>query len=301
MNKSYLDSSHSCLARGAQDVPACLKDLIHGLSAERGSRRPDEWKEYTRHATLTHPITSILREDPFTRRALEKPRGYAGDAVMIDYVYGLEKTDEETERGRMILECLRQTSFGKAVQYRRQILAETIDRVAAGASKPRVLALACGHLREGHICTSLQEGRVGEFYALDHDPRSLAVVEREFGHLGAKCVHQSVLDLGFNPLGKFDLIYSAGLYDYLWQGAAKMLNAYSFEMLNSGGKLLVANVMPGSPDIGYMEAIMDWWLIYRTAEELDATANLIPADQIAGRRVFTDPTQCVAFLELTRK
>ena len=31
------------------------------------------------------PIFALCQEDPYTRRAFEKPRGYAGDAVMLDF------------------------------------------------------------------------------------------------------------------------------------------------------------------------------------------------------------------------
>ena len=36
---------------------------------------------------LTHPLGELLHRDPFTRRGFDKPRGYAGDAVLIDYLY----------------------------------------------------------------------------------------------------------------------------------------------------------------------------------------------------------------------
>src|SRR5215471_14831280 len=40
-----------------------------------------------RDACQTHPLHRMALEDPFTERAFSKPRGYAGDAVMLDYIY----------------------------------------------------------------------------------------------------------------------------------------------------------------------------------------------------------------------
>src|SRR5262249_38418269 len=48
----------------------------------------------------------VLHQDPFTYRAFSKPRGYAGDAVMMDYIYGLgdaRQADEDaTPIGRAV-------------------------------------------------------------------------------------------------------------------------------------------------------------------------------------------------------
>jgi len=38
-------------------------------------------------ACQDHPIAKIILEDPYVRRAFDKPRGYAGDAVMLDFIY----------------------------------------------------------------------------------------------------------------------------------------------------------------------------------------------------------------------
>src|SRR5215475_11877146 len=35
----------------------------------------------------SHPFAELVLQDPYSRRAREKPRGYAGDAVMLDYIY----------------------------------------------------------------------------------------------------------------------------------------------------------------------------------------------------------------------
>ena len=41
-------------------------------------------------ACQDHPIAKIVLEDPedpYVRRAFDKPRGYAGDAIMLDFIY----------------------------------------------------------------------------------------------------------------------------------------------------------------------------------------------------------------------
>jgi hypothetical protein len=40
-----------------------------------------------------HPVCQTIHEEPFSRRAFEKPRGYAGDAPMLDLVYQDVRSD----------------------------------------------------------------------------------------------------------------------------------------------------------------------------------------------------------------
>lgn len=50
-----------------------------------------------------------------------------------------------------------------------------------------------------------------------------------------------------------------------------------------------------------MEAFMDWWLLYRTPEEVSRFASEIPEVAIASKRVFTDPFSNVAYLESVKR
>jgi len=55
-----------------------------------------------------------------------------------------------------------------------------------------------------------------------------------------------------------------------------------WEQLAPGGSLLVGNFAPHNPTRAYMEWIGNWYLIYRTVEEMHELAARagIPADQV---------------------
>lgn len=73
-----------------------------------------------------------------------------------------------------------------------------------------------------------------------------------------------------------------------------------FDMLRSGGRLLLANFPPALADIGYMEACMDWWLIYRDENDMRALFDDIDPAEISDVRVWTDTIGGVVYAEAIR-
>ncbi len=65
---------------------AVMDELIHGLHEISSSMPIEKWQDYCANSARPHPLAELLREDPFTRPSVEKPRGYAGDAELIDYI-----------------------------------------------------------------------------------------------------------------------------------------------------------------------------------------------------------------------
>jgi hypothetical protein len=64
-----------------------------------------------------------------------------------------------------------------------------------------------------------------------------------------------------------------GSYDYLNDKVATRLLQALFGLLKKGGKIWIANFLPDIPDRAFMESIMDWWLVYRTPEQMRQLAE----------------------------
>ena len=188
------------------------------------------------------------------------------------------------------------------MRERRQLLSQEIDATAARVCKPRILSVACGHLREAEHSRAVAEGRVGELIAFDQDEESLAEVNRKHPHDAVRTVCGSVRSIlqGRTHFEPMDLIYSAGLYDYLAEGTAQRLTRLLFEGLRPGGRLVLGN-FAHCPEAGYLESFMDWWLVYRNEAQMQALLAEVPADAIAEQRMFRDSGRNVIYLELTRR
>ena len=271
---------------------------------ERRENDPQDWPAYAQ-SCVSHPVCSLLHQDPFTYRAFAKPRGYAGDAVMMDYIYGLgeagQAARDATPLGRAIFQYMGTRPSAKAVRYRRQLLAELIDRVAEHGGS-RVLAIAAGHLREVEFSAAVQTGKLQEFVAFDQDEASLSVVAREYAHLGVRTVPGSVRHIlaGKANLGQYDFVYAAGLFDYLSGPAAAALTCRMFEMTRPGGLMLIPNFLTGIRDVGYMESFMDWHLIYRNHADMQALANALPRSAVADSQIFDESEDTITFLLVSK-
>ena len=248
-----------------------------------------------------HPILEICLADPFTRRAREKPRGYAGDAGILDYAY-YKNPETINLKYLNLFKATTQSPSAQALIWRIKLLGEYIDHlIEHKVGDSRVLSLACGHLRE--IEYSQKINYIGELVAIDQDQLSLTTAKDAYGLLPIKFIHGSLSNLlkGEILLEPVDLAYAAGLYDYLNEKVAKALTCLLFNSLLSKGCLIIPNFLSSVPDRGYMETFMDWFLILRNKSEIMELANEIDKAKIASIEYFEDPFGCIGYLKITKK
>ncbi len=288
------------------NVRESMRSLLKGLGERRAESSAIEWKDHVK-LCLLHPIRELLHEDPFTLRAFAKPRGYAGDAELLDFIYGVDEgksaPEGTSQLGQQIFECTTATPACRGVRTRSRYLAEMVDRMAMKFSKPDLLSVASGHLREAGLTGALRQRRVGRWVAFDADIESLQEAYRSYGLYGVETVGGTVRQMlsGKKELGEFDVIYSTGLYDYLRQSTGKRLTTRLFNMLRPGGHLIVANFLSGIKGQGYMESFMDWHLIYRTHNEMLDLAMALDQTKVKDIHLTAEDDFNIVFLQVTKK
>ena len=83
--------------------------------------------------------------------------------------------------------------------------------------------------------------------------------------------HQNALK--FVPTGKYDLIWSAGLFDYLTDRLFTRLVRSLLPFVNEGGEVVVGNFSEFNASRDYMELMGDWYLEHRSEERLRSLAE----------------------------
>lgn len=290
-----------------RDLPDVVQWFIGELHGLRHKSGPAVWQKLI-PIIQAHPSAKILQQCPFSRWSFEKPRGYSGDASLIDFIYGHAAVAHEVARSTPLgLEIFKYTINAPgpvAVRERRDILTRYVDETAARAgSDTEILAIAAGHLREAEASTALAAGRLKRWVALDQDPQSIGSISSQFHGTAVEPIDGSVRGLlaRKHQIGTFDLIYAAGLYDYLTDKVAIRLTQIGMEMLKPGGVFLFANFSDEMADDGYMESYMNWELLQRSEADMWRIANASAEANAVNAKVWFGTNRNIIYSTITKK
>ncbi|MBZ9742288.1 MULTISPECIES: class I SAM-dependent methyltransferase [unclassified Mesorhizobium] len=301
-----LHTTHQQIEQGK--APAeIIRRLMSFLEALHGRLHPDVWQALIPVAQ-GHPIMQYFLEDPLTRWSFTKPRGYSGDAELLDYIYCdphvAESVANASELGKALYRYTQDVPSCVAARERRDLLTRYVDEAAdRNGPQTEVLAIAAGHLREANRSAALAERRLKRWVALDQDPQSVGLIARDFRGTAVEAVDGSVrtvLTRG-HKLGKFDLIYASGLYDYLQHNVAVKLTKTCLQMLKPNGTFLFANYAEGNPDAGYRETFMDWVLLLRSEVDMWNIVNASVDRNTVDAQVFFGENRNVLYAVIQKR
>lgn len=255
---------------------------------------------------------------PFTYRTYQKPLGYAGDYEMVSMM--LRDPYEGSSvfakvLNRVFLESPTVVAHRNRIDYLTEMLVEETTRVAAEGRVARIFNLGCGPAQEIQRFISTQSiSDEADFLLLDFNDETIAHTTRALEELRAKHRRRTVLTFDaksvhhvlreYGRLGEhdrtrtFDVVYCAGLFDYLSDRICRKLIEIFYDLVAPGGLLVATNVHSSNPSREWMESVMDWHLVYRDNQQFLALA---PAEAPEGASVLrADPTGVNIFLEVRR-
>ncbi len=267
---------------------------------------------------LRRQLHPLLLCAPFVYRTYQKPLGYAGDYEMVNMIL------RSPYEGSSLFAKLLNTYFWSqppAEAHRNRItylsdqLVKETKRVARQGRAARIFNLGCGPAKEiQNFLFHEDVSDLAEFTLLDFNEETLQYTNNLLSELKGKysrrtsinyvqkSVSQILKDSGrvdkvFTP-GHYDLVYCAGLFDYLSDRVCKKMMEIFYDMVAPGGLLIATNVSSKNPVRNQMEYLLAWNLIYRSEEQLLA---LRPSK--AGEKeseVIGDPTSVNIYIEVRK-
>jgi extracellular factor (EF) 3-hydroxypalmitic acid methyl ester biosynthesis protein len=262
-------------------VDSVLSSCLHQL-AETGC-----WGEANRLPSneLWRIAGPILEVGVLQKHARFKPHGYAGDYEMLHKIYTHYSSDHPL--GTSFDRYFQRQAAPQAVRERVQQTARLLaaHKLQSTAANYSVVSIGSGPADD--ICQALAilpENRRRDLHVtlLDLDPEALdfskGQAEQVLGAGGLTCVRENLYRLPQNRraselLGSPDFLICSGLFDYLEDQAAVAMLRLFWERLAAGGLMLVGNFAPHNPTRAFMEWIGNWYLTYRTGDDLERLGN----------------------------
>ena len=225
-----------------------------------------------------HPLVLC---SPFIYRTFQKPLGYAGDYEMVSMM--LRDPYEGSSMfakvlNRLFLDTAPVVAHRNRIIYLKKRLHEETERMAQQGKVARIFNLGCGPAQE--IQNFLVDDPLcdnADFLLLDFNDETITNTSRELEALrtrhrrrtGIKLEKRSVHQIlkestrtgaGFEP-ASYDIVYCAGLFDYLSDRICRRLLEVFYDLVAPGGLLIATNVDSSNPSRNWMENVLEWHLV----------------------------------------
>lgn len=228
---------------------------------------------------------------PLLHQTHFKPLGYPGDYISMEHMYS-KPFEGQSLFGKALHMGSCASLPAQAVRARKDLIRDQVFELVNSwkMNRPiRVCSIASGPAQETFelLSKELPSSVPLEIVLFDQDKRALSFAhnrieplseKRANSHVRITYLHDSIKRLLtdasiFGDLGPFDLIFSSGLFDYLRLPTAVTLTGNFYKNLASKGRILIGNMDPGNPARWMFEHHLDWFLLYRTQEEMVAFAR----------------------------
>lgn len=259
------------------DLTSHLVSLIRRSGPQEADYRLLEEKFLLLHATgqakgkqFSSAIRASLGEalSPSTLQglALGKPNGYAGCFEIIDRIYTEYRSPNQALSAWD--DYFQSKEPARAVRNRKTYFVNWLANRVRVRGHQSLLNLASGPGRDLSEAMAMLGDNPCEVTCVDQDERAITYATTLCQPWLGSIQFDQANALRYRPKRQFDLVWSAGLFDYLPDRLFVRLLSRMKLWVKSGGEVVIGNFSPTNPSRPYMELVMDWVLIHRTPEDL---------------------------------
>lgn len=307
------DQIQQFVADVEQEVGNKLDELFVGFEHEARLVHDDELiaaKAYTRREL--HPLILCA---PFVHRIYTKPLGYAGDCEMVKMIMH-DRWQGNSTYAKLVNSTFLRSNTAEAHRNRITELTTHLQsehqRVTQNGRVLRVLNVGCGPAVEvQRFIRELNDPARCSFTLMDFNQETLEYVKSQVDgalrqshqpDISVEYRHRSIHNLLKEAAGRkngigpfYDVVYCAGLFDYLSDRICRRLLRLFHHWTLPGGLVLTTNVHTNNPIKGTMEHLAEWYLILRDEDDM-----LALAPELDVQRVKTERTGVNVFLEIRK-
>jgi SAM-dependent methyltransferase len=259
---------------------------LHQLSKEdreflytlvrKGGPEPSEYQEFTAIVNnlddreleqFRDVIKDSLNENTLIGHGYVKPFGYPGDFTIIHNIYKLHVNPDRryTNWDRFFQD----QAGAHAVRNRKDYFLRRCTEVENQEGElKRVLILGSGPATDVNEYLRKNPHSKIKFDLIDFDQNAIDFAREQNHEFKDSIDYFKINVLRFKPYQWYDLIWSAGLFDYFKDKHFVYMIGKYYKYLNTGGEFIIGNFSHSNPTKRLMEVLSDWYLVHRSKYDL---------------------------------
>jgi extracellular factor (EF) 3-hydroxypalmitic acid methyl ester biosynthesis protein len=203
-----------------------------------------------------------------------KPHGYAGDFEMIDRIYQRwTSPKQELKKWDVFFQSQKACV---AVRNRKDFFIELVHKLHDSSEDESFNILNVGSGPGRDVYALLEKNKLNvSIDCIDQDEKAILYDKNLCEKFSDSVTFYKKNIFHYRTSNRYDLIWSAGLFDYLDDRLFRILLKKLYKLIKPGGRLVVGNFSPINPSRDFME-FGKWYLHHRSEDEL-----LLLADGVA--------------------
>jgi SAM-dependent methyltransferase len=250
-------------------------NFLHHL-AEKGGPDPHEYQAFTdivnhlkdhQVEAFRNIIRDSLNENTLIGHGFVKPFGYPGDFRLIHSIY--ENRINPNPKYSRWDKFFQEQPGAQAVRNRKEYFLRCCEKLERSERKDiHILVLGCGPATDVmEFYRKHPESKI-RFHLIDFDQHAIDFAFRQNKIVNGSIQYFRINVLRFKPLKMYDLIWSAGLFDYFKdKHFIYLVNKY-YKSLAGEGEYIIGNFSLINPTKRLMEVLSDWYLHHRSKYDL---------------------------------
>jgi SAM-dependent methyltransferase len=229
-------------------------------------------------------IKDSLNENTLIGHGYVKPFGYPGDFSIIHNIYKLHvNPDVKYSNWDRFFQ---DQAGAHAVRNRKDYFLRRCTEVETQIGEvKRILILGSGPATDVNEYLKLNPKSKIRFDLVDFDQNAIDFARKQNKEFKNSIEYFKINVLRFKPFQWYDLIWSAGLFDYFKDKHFVYMIGKYYKYLAAGGEFIIGNFSHSNPTRRLMEVLSDWYLVHRSkydlvrmALEAEASEELVDVD-----------------------
>jgi len=259
-----------------KNTSAFLKYLINN-----GGPEPKEYEKFTLLVNsldqtdvdeFRKEIETILNENTLIGHGYVKPYGYPGDFTLIDKIYRFEVNEDTRYKNWDLFFQNQPGAF--AVRNRKDFFMEYCRKLVLRKKDAKILILGSGPASDVYeFLSNISGGNSLTIDLIDFDQSAIDFSMKKNEKFNGQISYNKINALRFTSYKLYDLIWSAGLFDYFKDKHFTFLIRKYINCLAEDGEMVISNFSTRNPTKRLMEVLSDWYLNLRTESDLFRIAS----------------------------